>query len=70
MELVEGIRLFQERYSIKDFIDTYTDLQDNKPQNIEVVPLLFAKYESKDEHILRARTFIMSCISSKNFAEI
>lgn len=63
-ELVEGIRLFHERFNIRDFIESYQEIMEDWKQD-SLIELL-EKNNCSDKLILRARTFILACIMFKN----
>ena len=64
-ELIEGIRVFSEKYDTETFINELIHCQDSK----QSLSTMMDKYRDKNEKVKRARTFILACFDEGDSQE-
>jgi hypothetical protein len=63
MQLLDGLRLFGNRFGIRLFCDRYVAITRN--YDLDVMEALMAEFDHKDEQIHRAKIFIIASIGGR-----
>jgi len=63
-DLIEGVRLFEERFGIRTFIESYVQLTRMQDRS-QTISTLMIDYNTPDPVLKRSRTFILACIGGR-----